>query len=91
MNSQPSSAMENGLTAQLMNRVTPMPRQCSRTRCRAPKSIFISIGVIISQISTATARLTRAISAPPIARNTPGTAWPRPMPTAMQSATHKDR
>ena len=31
MNSQPSSAIENGLTAQLMNRVTPMPRQCSRT------------------------------------------------------------
>ena len=29
MNSQPSSAIENGLTAQLMNRVTPMPRQCS--------------------------------------------------------------
>ena len=28
MNSQASSAMENGLTAQLMNSVTPMPRQC---------------------------------------------------------------
>ena len=28
MNSQPSSAIENGLTAQLTNRVTPMPRQC---------------------------------------------------------------
>jgi hypothetical protein len=32
MNSQPSSAIENGLTAQLMNSVTPMPRQCRRPR-----------------------------------------------------------
>ena len=31
MNSQPSAAIENGFTAQLMNSVTPMPRQCSRT------------------------------------------------------------
>ena len=63
MNSQPSSAIENGLTAQLMNSVTPMPRQCSVTWCSAPKSIFSSIGMIISQISTATGRLTWATSA----------------------------
>ena len=30
MKIQPSSAIENGLTAQLMNSVTPMPRQCLR-------------------------------------------------------------
>jgi len=29
MNSQPSAAIENGLTAQLMNRVTPMPANAS--------------------------------------------------------------
>ena len=63
MNSEPSSAIENGLTAQLMNSVTPTPRQCSRTWPSAPKSIFSSIGMIISQTSPATGRLTRAISA----------------------------
>ena len=31
MKSQPSSAIENGFTAQLMNSVTPMPRQCCLT------------------------------------------------------------
>ncbi len=40
MNSQPRKAIENGLTAQLMNSVTPMPRQCSFTRDSAAKSIF---------------------------------------------------
>ena len=67
MNSQPSSAIENGLTPQLMNKVTPMPRQCSLTWASAAKSIFISIGMIISQISTATGRLTWATSSRPIA------------------------
>jgi hypothetical protein len=63
MNSQPSSAIENGFTAQLMNSVTPMPRQCSLHLPSAAKSIFSSIGMIISQISTATGRLTLAIRA----------------------------
>jgi hypothetical protein len=67
MNSQPRSAIENGLTAQLMNSVTPMPRQCSFTWCNAPMSIFSSMGMIISQISSATGRLTRATSSCPIA------------------------
>ena len=39
--------MENGLIPQLMKSVTPMPRQCSRTRCSAPKSIFSSIGTVV--------------------------------------------
>ena len=63
MNSQPSKAIEKGLTAQLMNKVTPMPRQCCATCDSAAKSILTSIGMIISQISTATGRLTLAISA----------------------------
>ena len=67
MNSQPSAAIENGFTAQLMNSVTPMPRQCSRTRTSAAKSILMSIGTIISQINAATGMLTLAISALPIA------------------------
>jgi hypothetical protein len=66
MNSHPSSAMENGLTAQLMNSVTPMPRQCSLTCDKAAKSIFTNIGMIISQIRTATGRFTLAISAEPM-------------------------
>ena len=91
MNSQASSAMENGLTAQLMNKVTPMPRQCSLTRCSAPKSTLSSIGMIISQISTATGRLTSAISALPISWKGAGNNRPRPMPTTMQSATQSVR
>jgi hypothetical protein len=50
-----------------MNRVTPMPRQCSFTCASAAKSILTNIGMIISQISTATGRLTLAISAAPTA------------------------
>ena len=67
MKNAPSAAIENGLTAQLMNRVTPMPRQCWRTSLSAAKSILISMGTIMSQISAATGRLTLAISAAPIA------------------------
>ena len=91
MNSQPSSAIENGFTAQFTNKVTPMPRQWRRTSASAPKSIFISIGMIISQISTATGRLTCAISARPMAWNTPGMKCPRAMPTTMQAATQSVR
>ena len=67
MKNQPSAAMENGFTAQLMNSVTPMPRQCSFTCPSAAKSIFTSIGMIINQIKMATGRLTLAISALPMA------------------------
>ena len=74
-----------------MKSVTPIPRQCSLTRPSAAKSIFTSIGMIISQISTATGRLTLAISAPPIAWNTPGRKWPRTTPATMQSATQRVR
>ena len=72
MNSQPSAAIEKGLTAQLMNSVTPMPRQCSRTLPMAAKSTFTSMGMIISQIRAATGRLTCATSAAPMAWNRPG-------------------
>ena len=72
MKIQPSSAIENGLTAQLTNSVTPMPRQCCRTWCSAPKSTFSSIGMIITQISRPTGRLTLAISMRPMAWNGPG-------------------
>ena len=87
MNTVPSRAIENGLTAQLMNRVMPIPRQCSRTPARAAKSIFSSIGTIISQIRAATTRFTWANSAPAMSANVPGTRWPRPMPATMQSPT----
>ena len=48
-----SNAMENGLTSQLTNSVTPMPRTCSRTSLSALKSTFTSIGMIITQIEHA--------------------------------------
>ncbi len=91
MKTVPSSAIENGLTAQLTNSVTPMPRQCSRTPPSAPKSIFSSIGTIISQTRAATGRFTLAISAAATAAKAPGTRWPSPMPTAMHSATQSER
>ena len=91
MNSQPSSAIENGFTAQLMNSVTPMPRQCSLTRPSAAKSILTSIGMIMSQTSAATGRLTRAISAAPMAWNSPGIAEPSAMPATMHKPTHSVR
>ena len=52
--------MLNGLTSQLIPTVTAMPRHCSATRCKAPKSTLSSIGTTISQISNATGRLTSA-------------------------------
>ncbi len=79
--------MENGLTAQLMNSVTPMPRQCSCTCDSAAKSIFTSIGMIISQISAATGRLTLAISTAPMPWKTAGNQCPSAMPATMQSPT----
>ena len=85
------AAIEKGFTAQLMNKVTPTPFQCRRTEPSASKSILRSIGMIISQISTATGRLTRAISAEAIAAKAPGTAAPSAMPATMQSATQTDR
>ena len=79
------------MTAQLMNSVTPIPRQCSPTSCSAPTSIFKSIGMIISQISAATGRLTFASSARPIAWNGAGNQWPNAMPAMMHSATQTVR
>ena len=91
MNSQPSSAIENGLISQLTTSVTPMPRQCRPTSASARGSIFSSIGTIISQTRMATGRFTCATVALPIAWNTPGTAWPSAMPATMQSATQSVR
>ena len=59
--------MENGLTAQLTNSVTNMPFFCWRTSLMALKSIFISIGMIITQISRPTGILTFATSRAPTA------------------------
>ena len=87
MKTQPSSAIEKGLTAQLTNSVTPMPRQWLATCCRAPKSTFSSIGTIITQISRPTGRLTFAISIRPSACTGSGKAWPSAMPATMHSST----
>ena len=91
MNSQARNAIENGLTSQLTASVTPMPLRWPLTWCSAPKSIFSSIGMIITQISRPTGRLTLAISIAPIAWNTPGRNCPSAIPTTMQSATQAVR
>jgi hypothetical protein len=67
INSQAKNAIENGLTSQLMNSVTPIPLTCLRTSPSAEKSTFSSIGMIITQISTPTGRLTWATSMRPMA------------------------
>ena len=91
MNNHASSAIENGFTAQLMNKVTPTPRQCSRTWPSAPKSIFSSIGMIINHTNPATGRLTRATSAAAMVANSPGNRCPSATPATMHRATHSDR
>ena len=91
MKKVPSAAIEKGFTAQLMKRVTPTPFQCCFTDPSEPKSILSSMGMIISHMRTATGKLTRATSAEAIRAKRPGKAWPSPMPTAMQSATHSVR
>ena len=83
--------MENGLTAQLMNSVTPMPRAWALTWPSAAKSIFSSIGVIITQMSSPTGRFTWATSRAPTARKKPGASWPRTMPARMHRPTHAVR
>ena len=80
--------MEKGFTAQFTATVTAMPRQCRRTSCIARKSIFISIGMIITQMSAPTGRLTCASSSRPSAWNNPGSHWPSAMPATMQRSTH---
>ena len=73
MNSQPSSAIENGLTSQLTpdggGDAAPVLPDLAAARAR---SIFSSIGTIISQTSTATGRLTCATVASPSAWNDAG-------------------
>jgi hypothetical protein len=91
MNSHARSAIENGFTAQLTKSVTPMPLTCWRSSDMAEKSTFSNIGMIISQIRTATGRLTRATSMPPTTRKSPGMKWPRVIPATMHSATQRVR
>jgi hypothetical protein len=68
MKNQPRSAIENGFTSQFTNSVTPIPRTCRLTCPSAPKSIFRSIGTIISQMSAPTGMLTCATAIAPSAR-----------------------
>jgi len=91
MNSQARNAIENGFTSQLINKVTPMPLTCWRTSPSAEKSTFNSIGMIITQISTPTGRLTCATSMRPMAWNTPGRNCPSAMPATMHKNTHTDK
>ena len=91
MNSQPSSAIENGLTSQFIPTVAAIPRQWPRTRPSAARSTLSSIGTTISQTSAATGRLTSAAVASPTARNRPGAACPSAIPATMRSAAQTVR
>ncbi len=76
---------------QLMKSVTPMPRQCSFTRPSAAKSIFRSIGTIISQMSRATGRFTFATSSAAMDWKRPGIRCPSVTPAMMQRNTQTVR
>ena len=54
---------------------------------KAAKSTFISMGRIVSQISTAIGRLTLAISAALTAWSINGMKWPAATPATMHSAS----
>ncbi len=93
-NSQASSAIENGFTSQLTNSVTSRPRGRRPTLRMAPKSTFIIMGTIISQISTAMGTLTWLPVPNSIRRSAavaPGSALPMATPPSIASATHTDR
>ena len=83
--------MVKGLIAQFTARVMPIPRQCRATWPKAAKSIFTSMGMIISQIRMATGRLTLASSMALTALNRPGMSWPSAMPATMQRKTQTVR
>ncbi len=83
--------MEKGFTSQFTNSVTPMPRRCAFTWCRAPKSTFTSMGMIITQMSRPTGMLTRATSILPSAWKGAGIVWPTRIPATMQRNTQTVR
>ena len=90
-NSQAMAAIENGFTSQLMTSVMTRPRGRRPTFRMAPKSTFIIIGVIISQISTAIGTLIWLPLPNSIPRKAPvnaGTALPSSTPATMHSPTH---
>ena len=83
--------MENGLTAQLMNSVTPMPRQCSRT-CAERGEIDLQQHRDDHQPDQ---HRDRHVDLGDLGRaeawNSAGEQWPSAMPATMQSATQRVR
>ena len=86
--------MENGLTIQLTNSVMRSPRGRRPTFRIEPKSTFIIIGVIISQMSTAIGTLMwlpLPNSSPRSAAANCGATEPMSTPPSMHRATHRVR
>ena len=85
------SAIENGFTSQFTNSVTNRPRG-RRPTCRiAPKSTFIIIGVIISQMRMAIGMLIWLPSPNSRARSvcmSAGASRPSAIPATMHRPTH---
>jgi hypothetical protein len=91
-NSQANSAIENGLTSQLMNSVTKRPRGRFPTSRIAAKSTFIIMGMIISQMRTAIGMLIWLLLPNSNRRNPSmrtGSSLPKSTPTIMQTATQR--
>ena len=88
------SAIENGLTSQFTNSVTSRPRGRRPTLRIAPKSTFIIIGVIISQMRTAIGMLIwlpSPNSSPRSPSMSAGISMPSATPAIMHSPTHRLR
>ncbi len=86
--------MENGFTSQFTKRVMKRPRGRRPTWRMAPKSTFIIMGVIISQIRMAMGMLIWLPSANSRLRSasiSPGADRPKATPTTMQRPTHRLR
>ncbi len=86
--------MENGFTSQLTASVTKSPAGFRPTLRMAPKSTFIIMGVIISQISAAMGTLIwlpRPNSRPRTRATARGSIRPASTPTTIESATQSER
>jgi hypothetical protein len=86
--------MEKGFTTQLTKSVTSNPRGFCPTSRMAPKSTFIIMGTIMSQISTAIGILTwlsRPNSIPRSTRTRAGVSLPSANPASMHKPTQTVR
>ncbi len=90
-NSTASAAIVKGLMSQLTTSVNARPRGLRPTARTDAKSICTIIGTIITQMNTATTRLTCANSSAAMAAKRPGDSSPSTTPAAMPRPTQTVR